>query len=365
MSAPLIAADEPIRVVLVGAGNMGKNWLRVLTASTDVVLVGLVDLDTKLAADALLEFGLTDVSVGSDVVEVATASAAQAVINVTVPVAHNPVNTGALFAGLPVLCEKPIAPTVSQALSIAATAEVAGQLLMTSQSRRYFRTLSEYRAVVAQLGAPGIVTTEFYKAPRFGGFRDEMANVLLIDMAIHAFDAVRFILGQDPVAVYCEEFNPAWSWYAGDAGATAIFELSGGTRYIYTGSWCSDGLETSWNGRWRVSAADGSALWDGEHSPVAERNDGSAVAADGSSFANDPEEIAGSLAEFVRSLRTGVVPSTEVHSNVLSLAMVEAAVRSSERKARVTIAEVLADALGDAIEHERNPDIRGALERMR
>lgn len=41
------------------------------------------------------------------------------------------------------------------------------------------------------------------------------------------------------------------------------------------------------------------------------------------------EEIAGALAEFGAALRSGEVPSGEVHSNVLSLAMVEAAVQSA------------------------------------
>ncbi len=43
-----------------------------------------------------------------------------------------------------------------------------------------------------------------------------------------------------------------------------------------------------------------------------------------------PEEIAGSLAEFVDAVRSGRMPSGEGHSNVLSLAMVEAAIRSAE-----------------------------------
>jgi predicted dehydrogenase len=262
MSFATIQKAGPLRIVQVGAGGMGKAWIRTLQANPDVKLVGLVDLNLGAAEAAVQEFGL-EVTLGTSVSEVALATGADAVVNVTVPAAHHPVNVEALFAGLPVLCEKPVAPTVAEGLSLAAAAEVSGQLLMISQSRRYFRGLTQLKAITDGLGDVGVVTTEFFKAPHFGGFREEMAHVLLVDMAIHPFDAVRFLLDQEPVSVYCEEFNPSWSWYSGHAAATAVFTMSGGTRYVYTGSWCADGLETSWNGAWRVNGAGGTALWDG------------------------------------------------------------------------------------------------------
>ncbi|MCP2031041.1 putative dehydrogenase [Okibacterium sp. HSC-33S16] len=368
MSFPVIGGNQPIRVVQVGAGGMGRNWIRVLTQSPDVELVGLVDLNVAAAETALEEAGLHGVIVGTNLTEVATASKAQAVVNVTIPAAHHPVNVEALFAGLPVLCEKPVAPTVAQGLALAAAAEVSGQLLMISQSRRYYRTLAAFRADLARLGEVGVVTTEFFKAPHFGGFREEMEHVLLVDMAIHQFDAVRYLLDRDPVSVYCEEFNPGWSWYSGDAAATAVFEFEGGTRYVYTGSWCADGLETSWNGSWRANAAGGSVRWDGEGDPVVERvaasdpsgTPGGSVTSDVDS--GEAEEIAGALAEFVAALRTGVVPSGEVHSNVYSLAMVEAAVLSSSTGAKVRIADVLEAAYVDAVRTEARTDVRDALE---
>ncbi|RLP70297.1 gfo/Idh/MocA family oxidoreductase [Mycetocola manganoxydans] len=356
---------------------MGRNWIRLLADSPDVTLVGLVDLNVAAAEAALADAGLSGVVVGTSVAEVAAASDAQAVVNVTIPAAHHPVNVEALFAGLPVLCEKPVAPTVAQGLSLAAAAEVSGQLLMISQSRRYYRTLAAFREQLSTLGDVGVITTEFFKAPHFGGFREEMEHVLLVDMAIHPFDAVRYLLDQDPVSVYCEEFNPSWSWYSGDAAATAVFEFSGGARYVYTGSWCADGLETSWNGTWRANAAGGSARWDGENDPVLERvapADGVAPdpvadavglagdAASGSGAAASAEEIGGALAEFVDALRTGTVPSGEVHSNVYSLAMVEAAVLSSSTGAKVRIADVLDAAYAEALAAERRPDVTAALE---
>lgn len=364
----------PLRVIQVGAGGMGQVWLDLLASSPDVELVGLVDLNLELASSALRDRSLGQVAVGSSITELLETLTADAVIDVTVPVAHHAVNTEAMGAGIPVLCEKPIAPTVALALSLAATSEVTKTLLMTSQSRRYYRSISEFRRLVGTLGDVGVVTADFFLAPRFGGFRDEMDYPLLVDMAIHTFDAARFVLGTEPVSVYCESFNPAWSWYAGDAAAMAIFEFDGGVRFAYNGSWCSPGDETSWNAHWRASGATGTATWDGEEgtavaydetegdtAAAASEAAGGASGAPGGPQDDSPEVIAGALAEFVAAIRTGSTPSGEVHSNVLSLAMVEAAVQSAELGARVRIDEVLESAYATAIADERDPAVRAAL----
>jgi predicted dehydrogenase len=161
------------------------------------------------------------------------------------------------------------------------------------------------------------------------------------------------------VAVYCEEYNPGWSWYAGGAAATAVVEFAGGLRYTYSGSWCADGLPTSWNGAWRVVGAGGTAIWDGEGAPLVHRAGSEPVAAP--VVGGRPEDIAGALAEFVDALRTGAVPSGEVHTNVVSLAMVEAAVRSAASGARLTIARVLDDAYAEALRTESDPEVHDRL----
>jgi predicted dehydrogenase len=353
------SASEPLRIIQVGAGQMGRAWLRVLSDSPDVVLVGLVDLDPTIAAKAAADTGHLDVTVGATLEELIATVDADAVLNVTVPAAHQSVSAIALRHGLPVLCEKPLAETVSTALAMVAQAEVSDRLLMVSQSRRYFQHLDTFRAQIAQLGPIGALSCTFRKAPHFGGFRETMPYPLLIDMAIHQFDLSRLLVGADPVAVYCDSFNPSWSWFAGDAAAEVIFEFAGGARFAFSGNWCSPGLETSWNGSWRVSAADGTALWDGDNAPQAEDADGRPV---GAAVGEGPEQIAGSLAEFVRTVRAGDrSPSGEVHSNLLSLAMVEAAIRSATEKRRVSIAEILTDAYDQAVRDETDPELLATL----
>ncbi|TCC20271.1 Gfo/Idh/MocA family protein [Kribbella speibonae] len=347
---------EPLRLLQVGAGGMGRAWLRTIAANPDVRLVGLVDLDLATARTAADEHGYTDLPVAASIGELA--AEVDAVIDVTVPVAHPKVSVEALLSGVPVLCEKPLAETVRECLQMVAASEVSGKLLMVSQSRRYFRAVNAFQRQLAELGPIGTLSCEFYKAPHFSGFRERMAEPLLVDMAIHQFDLSRKLLGSEPVSVYCDSYNPPWSWFDGNAAASAIFTYADGSRFTFTGSWCAPGLETSWNGRWRASTPGGTATWDGDNAPIAALASGEALPA---VMADEPEEIAGSLVEFVDAVRTSATPQSEVHSNVVSLAMVEAAVRSADTGAPVRIADVITDAYTEALATTQDPALLAAL----
>jgi predicted dehydrogenase len=349
---------EPIRLIQVGAGAMGRVWLEVIGQSADVRLVGVVDLRLGAARQAVEAAGLPAEAAATTLDELLGRVAADAVVTVTVPEAHAEVSKTALLSGLAVLCEKPAADTISAALSMAAAAEVSDRLLMISQSRRYWRGAAALRGQIARLGRLGFVECSFFRAPRFGGFRDAMADPLLADMAIHHFDLARDLIGSDPVWIRGESFNPAWSWYAGDAVAQAYAEFADGTRFGYTGSWCSAGLETSWNGSWRISGEAGTAVWDGDHRPVARTAGGTPIPA---VPGTGPESIAGALAEFVAALRDGGVPAGEIHRNVLSLAMVEGAIRSARTGRRAVLADLLDEAHHDALATEQRPELRAAL----
>ncbi len=367
---------RPLRIVQIGAGGMGRAWLRVLADSTDVELVGIVDLDEEAAKRGALEYGDSALPVARHLGEVLDriserggpgadeASQVDAVLNVTIPIAHHAVSSDALNRGLPVLSEKPAAPTVAEALSLGAVSSETGRLLMISQSRRYYRNLDVFKTELGRLGPVGILTNDFFKAPHFGGFRETMPFPLLVDMAIHPFDVARFLLDSDPVSVYAQSFNPGWSWFAGDAAAAATFEFADGIRFVYTGSWVSPGFETAWNGSWRASARDGTILWNGEDAPTVMGEDPSRSPVE-PAHTRDREEIAGSLAEFVEALRTGVVPSGEIHRNVMSLVMVEAAVLSATRGERVLMADLIDDAFGQAISDEVDDRVRRRLEEER
>ncbi|HVD80643.1 MAG TPA: Gfo/Idh/MocA family oxidoreductase, partial [Propionibacteriaceae bacterium] len=166
---------EPVRLVQIGAGAMGRAWLRVIGRSPDVQLVGLADLDLNTAQRSAADAGFTDVAVATTLEDLLDRVEADAVVNVTIPEAHGEVSTVALLRGLAVLCEKPLADTLPTALSMIAAAEAGGRLLMVSQSRRYGRNVEALRGQIARLGRLGLVACSVFKGPHFGGFREQMA----------------------------------------------------------------------------------------------------------------------------------------------------------------------------------------------
>lgn len=333
-----------MRALLVGAGAMGQNWAKNLDQHPDVSIAGWVDIRPDAAAQAAEKLAIPVEQCGDDYARALAELRPDFVVDVTIPEAHHDVTLAALAAGIPVLGEKPMADTMEHAHAMVAASERAGKLYMVSQSRRYDARIQAYRRLIAQhIGQLGILNSDFYIGAHFGGFRDRMAHVLLLDMAIHTLDAARFISGADPVSVYCEEFNPSWSWYQGAACATALYEMSNGLRYTYRGSWCAEGQHTSWEAEWRAVGAKGSATWDGQDSAIAD------VVAETGGFMSRTEQqhaqiesdvptgIAGSLHDFLHALRTGASPMGECHDNIKSLAMVFAAIESAETGQRVTI----------------------------
>ena len=332
------------KALLVGAGGMGQNWGRTLKENPAVEIGGWVDVKPGAAAQAADTLELSEAHTGEDFGRALAEVQPDFVVDVTVPEAHHSVTLQSLAAGVPVLGEKPMATDMEQAREMVAASEKANTLYMVSQSRRYDARLHALRQLVLeQTGPLGILNSDFYLGAHFGGFRDEMVSVLLLDMAIHTLDAARYVSGMDPVSVYCEEFNPEWSWYKGASSATALFEMTGGLRYTYRGSWSSEGRDTSWEAEWRAVGPNGTATWDGHGVPSAGIVAGTegftrhSELIEGTVRHDAPPGIAGSLADFLNALRSGVTPMGECHDNIKSLAMVFAAIESSATGRRVPV----------------------------
>jgi predicted dehydrogenase len=328
---------------------MSAAWLEAASRIPDLVIVGLADIDTQRAEARAAQFSLGEAIIAHDVRALIAASRPDVLLDVVVPAARHDVVSAGLEAGCHVLSEKPMAESMEQARDLVRRARAAGRIHAVVQNRRYLPGVRRIgRALRSGLiGEVGSAHSDFFLAPHFGGFREEMDHVLLLDMAIHAFDALRCMTGLNSAAVYCREWNPPHSWYRHGSSAAAIFELEGGAAFVYRGSWCAAGLGTSWECAWRFVGSKGTLTWDGadgiriEVAGSGPRSGlfDSVMPVDAPKLA--PEDRIGGhfgvLSDFMDAVRSGGEPETAGHDNIRSLAMALGAIASAEAGLPVNI----------------------------
>ncbi|MBD0383004.1 Gfo/Idh/MocA family protein [Paenibacillus sedimenti] len=335
------------RIVVVGCGSMANAWVKNVMEREHAEVVALVDIKAEFAQAMADRHGLT-CAVFTDVAQAIKETGANLVLDITIPSSHFQVCTTALQHGCDVFGEKPMAATMAEAREIVDIAEQTGRSLSVMQNRRYDANIRALRGLIdaGTIGRVGYVGADFFLAPHFGGFRDAMESPLILDMAIHTFDQARLIIGADPVSVYCHEFNPPGSWYAGNASAICIYEMSDGSVFCYRGSWCAEGAPTTWEAAWRVTGEHGTAIWDGLGTPYAE------IVAPGDQagkFVRDHKRVeadvtwpgrsghAGCLDEMFAALREGRRAETDCRDNIKSMAMVLGALESAKSGRKIDL----------------------------
>ncbi|UKS29158.1 Gfo/Idh/MocA family oxidoreductase [Paenibacillus sp. HWE-109] len=335
------------QVVVVGCGGMANVWVEYILKRADSTVVALVDIKTEFA-QAMADRHSLSCSVYTNLEQAIQESGANLVLDITIPDSHFQVCTTGLRLGCNVFGEKPMAATMAEAREIVQLAERTGKTLSVMQNRRYLPNIRAMRDLIhtGTIGRVGYAGADFFIGAHFGGFRDAMDSPLILDMAIHTFDQARFITGADPVSVYCQEFNPPGSWYAGNASAVCIYEMSDGSVFCYRGSWCAEGVPTSWESAWRVTGEQGSVIWDGTGAPYAE------IVASGDQtgkFIRDYTRVeaelnwpgssghAGCLDEMFAALEEGRPAETDCRDNIKSMAMVLGAIESAKLGQKVDL----------------------------
>ncbi|MDA3872906.1 MAG: Gfo/Idh/MocA family oxidoreductase [Kiritimatiellae bacterium] len=338
------------KFVLVGCGGIADAWLSVCANLENARIVGLVDLHESAARAKADKFALTDTHIGTDLDAMLRELRPDVVFDCTVPPAHHQVVLTALSHGCHVFGEKPLANTMDQAREMVAAAEQSGKIYGVMQNRRWLSGIQRVRQALDNnvIGRVHTLHSDFFIGAHFGGFREDMKHVLLLDMAIHSFDQARYLIAPLPLSVIAAEWNPPGSWYNHHASAMACFELEEHCAFSYRGSWCAEGLNTPWECAWRIIGDRGSLLWDGGENVQAE------VVGQADGFIRPtlpvkipsfslPKERTGhgsAIHDFLESLDQNRSPATPASDNIHSLAMVHAAIHSAETGQRVRLDQI-------------------------
>lgn len=201
-----------LRAGIVGYGLAGAVFHAPLIASTPGMRVAaIVTSDAQRQARARRDFpGAAVYATAQELL--ADPSALDLVVVAAPNRTHLSLGLAALDAGLPVVVDKPLAPSVAAGEELLAAAERTGTLLTVFQNRRWDNDFLTARQLIAADLLGPVVRFEsryerFRPAPKPGAWRErpdaEEAGGLLFDLGAHLIDQALLLFGP-PVSVYAE-----------------------------------------------------------------------------------------------------------------------------------------------------------------
>ena len=188
-----------MKVAVIGVGSMGKNHARVYSELPEAELVAVADADQKLVAATAEKHGAHAYTDYREMLEKEKPDA----VSIVVPTAmHEEVGLAALDAGVHVLMEKPIAATVEEGQRLIEKARAVKKQLMVGHIVRFNPAMQALKQKLAD-GDLGRIFQVFCR--RAGPFPARIRDVgVVVDLAPHDVDVMRFLIGAEPLRVYAE-----------------------------------------------------------------------------------------------------------------------------------------------------------------
>ena len=188
-----------MKVAVIGVGSMGYNHLRVYSEMGDVEVVGASDLNRERLQLVEDRFSVNTYTSYEDLFEKEKPEA----VSITVPTAeHEKVATYALEKGAHVLVEKPIAATIEEGKRLIALANKLDRQLMVGHIIRFNPAMQSLKTRLEN-GDLGKIFQIFCR--RAGPFPARIRDVgVVVDLAPHDVDIMRFLTGMNPMRVYAE-----------------------------------------------------------------------------------------------------------------------------------------------------------------
>ena len=169
---------RPIRIGVIGVGNMGQHHARVLSSMKDVELVGVADINVERGLETASKYKVRFFEDYCDLLPLVEA------VCVAVPTRlHYAVGINCLLAGIHVLIEKPIAASISEAESLVNAAAESGCILQVGHIERFNPAFKELSQV---LKTEELLALEAHRMSPYSDRANDVSVVL--DLMIHDID---------------------------------------------------------------------------------------------------------------------------------------------------------------------------------
>lgn len=198
---------EKLRVAVIGTGNISRAHLNAYRDNPNVEIYALCDISEERVKKAGEEYGVTRLFTDKD--EMLKLKEIDAVSVTTWNSQHAPCTIAALNAGKHVICEKPMATSVAEAIAMKEAAEKNGKILMIGFVRRFGQDMALIKDFhkANNLGELYYAKASYVRRNGFpGGWfgeKERSGGGPLVDLGVHIIDFVRYAMGNPkPVQAY-------------------------------------------------------------------------------------------------------------------------------------------------------------------
>ncbi len=190
---------KTLRGAVIGCGFFAANHLNSWRQMEDVDLVAVCDRDEGKAKAAAATFGVPRSY--TDAAEMLAAEKPDFVDIVTTMPTHRPLVELAASLGIPIIVQKPFAPTIADCHAMVNAAAAAAVPLMVHENFRFQTPLKAVRSVLDE----GVIGKPFYGRITWRTAYDVYANqpylateerFIILDLVIHLLDVARFLFGE-------------------------------------------------------------------------------------------------------------------------------------------------------------------------
>jgi len=169
---------QPIRIGVIGVGNMGQHHTRVLSLLKDVELVGVSDINVERGLDTASKYRVRFFEDYQDLLPHVDA------VCIAVPTyLHHAVGMTCLKAGIHILIEKPIAASIAEAESLVNAAAESQSILQVGHIERFNPAFQELSKV---LKTEQLLAIEAHRMSPYSDRANDVSVVL--DLMIHDID---------------------------------------------------------------------------------------------------------------------------------------------------------------------------------
>jgi 1,5-anhydro-D-fructose reductase (1,5-anhydro-D-mannitol-forming) len=193
-----------IRWGLIGASNIARDWVINAIRATGGEVMSVMSTSPERGAAYARDIGIPK-SVAS-VADLVDDPNVDAVYISTTNELHVEQTLATVRTGKHVLCEKPLALSLSDAQTMVRAASDAGVVMGTNHHLRNAGSIRAIRQAVAggKIGTPlsARVFHSVYLPVHLQGWRLERPDAgggVILDITVHDADTLRFVLGEDPV----------------------------------------------------------------------------------------------------------------------------------------------------------------------